>query len=241
MKKPPQAAKPERCTVGLGKLVPALLRARPNRFLAVVQLGRTAVEAHVPNTGRLNYALAPGTKVWLRKAGQPRRTRYDLVLAETAGGRLVVDSAVQNRLVERALTCGQIPEFSGYRTCQREVAVGRVRLDFLLCNQNQTCFLEVKGATLVEEGCAKYPDAPTERGARHLEALMGLAKKGLRTAILFVALSEHAARFSPNVAVDPGFSSKLKQACLAGVEVYAYRVLLGEDWARLGQKIPVLL
>lgn len=231
----------QNCGVSLGRLVPSVLRRRTTRFLVEVKVGGGTLLAHLPNTGRLDYALKPGAKVWLRRATGRRQTQYDVVLVEQSGATLVVDSSIQNRVVERALECAQLEEFSGYELCGREVAVNGSRIDFLLCRGGERLFLEVKGATLIVDGWALYPDAPTKRGVRHLETLSKLAGEGHRSALVFVALCGDAVRFKPNTAVDPAFTDVLRRAASSGVEVYAHRIVLGEQWVKMGDRIPVVL
>lgn len=231
----------QECSADLGHLTQATFKTRHSRFLVEVELGGRSVQAHLPNTGRLDYALLPGKSVWLRRRVGERRTEYDLVLVEGESGRLVVDSSIQNMVVERAVLCGQIKEFRGYKVCGREVGSQNSRIDFLLCGENGKCFLEVKGVTLIRDGWALYPDAPTRRGLKHLDTLIWLAGRGFRASIFFLALGEGALRFKPNSQVDPAFSRRLSEAHKKGVEVYAYRIAFEDLKVKLGERIEAFL
>lgn len=200
----------------------ARFRERRNRFLAVVEMDGDAVLCHLPNPGRLRELLRPGARVYLtRREGSGRKTAYDLVAVE--GEVLVsIDSRLPNVAVRELLQEGRLWEFSGYREVSSEIAVGEGRLDFLLRN-GQDCYLEVKSCTLVVEGVALFPDAPTERGTRHLKELSQLAAGGQRSAVMFVVQRPDATLFKPNDATDPKFGKALRGAHRRGVEVYAYR------------------
>ncbi|MEM0321309.1 MAG: DNA/RNA nuclease SfsA [Thermoprotei archaeon] len=227
--------------VCLGRLIPALFRSRINKFLAEVELGGKVCLVHVPNTGRLNYTLTSGGRVWLRRVNRVGRTRHDIVLAEDKGFKVVVDSAIQNELVAKAVEHGVIAEFSAYKICGREVVVGGSRLDFALCSDSQKYFLEVKGCTLAEQGYALYPDAPTARGRRHVGTLIRLVEEGFRGGVLFVALRGDVIGFKPNTAVDPSFSLELLEAHRNGVDVLAYRVKVGHSYVKVERPIPLFL
>ena len=229
------------CGVCLGSLVPALFKARLSRFLAEVDLAGVGHLVHIPNTGRLDYALIPGARVWLRGVRRTGRTQYDVVLAECGESRVVVDSSLQNRLVAAAVRCRLIDELSGYTLCDEEVSVHGSRLDFMLCSEEQKYFLEVKGCTLAERGYALYPDAPTLRGRKHLATLVKLVEEGFKSGVLFVALRNDVAVFKANTKIDPEFSHELSQAHDSGVEVMAYKIAVGVDVVNLESPIPVEL
>jgi sugar fermentation stimulation protein A len=229
------------CGVCLGALLPALFKARLSRFLAEVSLAGEGYLVHIPNTGRLDYALTPGARVWLKRVRRTGRTQYDVVLAECGETRVVVDSSLQNRLVAAAVRCRVIAELAGYTICKEEVTIHGSRLDFMLCSGERKYFLEVKGCTLAEHGCALYPDAPTLRGRKHLATLVKLVEEGFKSGVLFVALRDDVAGFKANTKIDPEFSHELSQARDSGVDVMAYRVSVGVDVASIESTIPVEL
>lgn len=220
---------------------------RNNRFRAVVRLDGQEVAVHVPNSGRLGELLTPGAAVWVvPQTSAGRKTVGDLVLVEYAGTLVAVDARLPNRLVETALAEGRLTPFAAYGQARREVVVDHGRLDFLLtcsgCSQPvPRCWLEVKSVTLVEDGTALFPDAPTERAVRHLEALSRLHAGGDRAAVLFVVQRQDARGFAPHPTADPAFAAALRRAHSRGVEVYAWRCQVDLAGSRLSAPIPVAL
>jgi sugar fermentation stimulation protein A len=229
----------ETCGVPLGHLVHGRLTRRVNRFVVEAEVGGRRLLAHVPNTGRLDYALFSGAHLWMRRADRRRLTLYDTVLAGSTRPIVVVDSSIQNRLLEIAVTCGLIPELRGYSVCGREVTVATSRVDFLLCSKSSKLYVEVKGATLAVGRCAVYPDAPTRRGKRHVDTLRALAEEGAEAAVVFVALRPDVCCFRPNWDLDPRFALALKEAANSGVKVLAYSVGLGGGRVTLGSRLAV--
>jgi len=215
------------------ELIPASFVRRDNRFRVTIRVGGKWMAAHLPNSGRLGDLLTPGRRVWLRPAhGPKRRTPYDLLLVEHAGTLVSVDARLPNRLVHEALLAGRLSPFVGYRVVRREVRLGKSRLDFLLEGEGPRCWMETKSVTLVEDGVALFPDAPTVRGRRHLAALQKAAAAGDRATVLFVVQRGDAICFSPHPTADPAFAAALREAQTAGLEVYAYgcRVSLTGIW-----------
>ncbi len=206
-----------------GDLTEARFRERLNRFLVKVDLQGGSTLSHLPNPGRLKELLRPGARVYLQKeTGERRRTRYDLVAVEFGSVLVSVDSRLPNRAILTLLREGRLKEFEGYSTVVPEAGVGGSRVDFLL-RDGQDCYLEVKSCTLVVRGTALFPDAPTDRGTRHLGELTRLVRSGLRAAILFVVQRPDATLFRPNDEADPKFGEALRRASAAGVEVHAHR------------------
>ena len=214
-------------------LVPARFVRRDNRFRVTVEVEGRLTAAHLPNSGRLGELLIPGRRVWLRPAhGPKRRTRYDLLLVEHEGTLVSVDARLPNPLVHEALLAGSLPSFAGYPIIHREARRGESRLDFLLESGDRRCWLETKSVTLVEDGVALFPDAPTLRGRRHLAALREAVVAGDRAGVLFVVQRADATAFAPHPTADPIFVEELQEAWAGGVEVYAYgcRVSLTDIW-----------
>jgi len=213
-----------------------IFRERPNRFLVRVEVnnhlvtggepaGRQLVEAHCPNPGRMIELLLPGTRVILEKAPGPkgphlRKTAYTLAAAYRGSRAVPLDSGRANRAAGRLVLPALYPEA---REMSREVSFGRSRLDYLVhlrdssmhptdssaLEQDSSALVEVKTCTLVEQNVALFPDAPTERGTRHLEELAEYARRGGRAAVLFLIVSPEPSTFMPNVHTDPGFSRRL--------------------------------
>ncbi len=215
---------------------------RVNRFAVEVEVeGRTRL-AHLPNPGRLTELLVPDRPVLLDpKDRRGRVTAYDLSRVQLSGGSWVsVDSRVPNRLVREALDAWAIPELLPYDAVAPEVSLGQSRIDFLLDGANP-CYLEIKSCTLVEDGVALFPDAPTTRGARHVDELAHVVRRGGRAAVLFVVQRGDAVSFRPRDETDPAFGEALRRAATAGVQVLAYRCRVTEEEIVLDGSIPVVL
>jgi sugar fermentation stimulation protein A len=202
--------------------------ARPNRFVARVELAGEETLVHVANTGRLRELLQPGRTVYLSPQPKPeRKTRFDLQLVALGPGpgeRLVsADSRLPPGLVEEAFLAGRLSQFSGYELVRREVTFGDSRLVLELLGPEERCLIEVKSVTLIEKGVARFPDAPTDRGRRHLRTLMRARVEGHRAAVVFVVQRDDASAFTPTEEPPPAFGDALWEAHDAGVEVYTYR------------------
>lgn len=222
-------------------LIPGTFIKRGNRFVADVRLDKGGLaRAFVPTTGRLTGALQPGCRVWLEPVQDAKRkTPYNLTLTELAhGGLCSVNAYLANRLFEEAVRLKRMRAFP-YEAIDREVPYGRSRLDFRLFNHGQSCWVEVKSVTYAAEGVGRFPDAPTERGRKHLGELAKLAASGDRASVVFVAQREDAARFAPFEAVDPEFSAVLRENHHKGVEVHAYRCAVSTQKIEIVEEIPV--
>jgi sugar fermentation stimulation protein A len=230
-----------------GPLSVARFIERSNRFLLQVRLEDTgeSVEAHMADPGRLKELLLPEKKLWLRPARNPsRRTRWTAVLVESPDGDELVslDSTLPNRLIRRALETGRIEEFGDWQLVKSEVTLGRSRFDFLLNGQDETqLVLEVKSVTLVQEGVGLFPDAVTERGARHVRELAELAAKpGWNAAVLFVLQRSGANGIRAAREIDPRFAEALTGAAKAGVRVLGRRCRVFTDRVELGRSVPAV-
>ncbi len=225
-----------------GPLVAGTFIQRDNRFRATVEVRGQQVWAHVPNSGRLEELFVPGRSLLLRQVNLPhRKTKYDLALVELDQGWVSVDARLPNKLVHEAIAAGQMSEFIGYETIRREVAYGASRLDFVLEDDERRCFIEVKSVTLVRDGVALFPDAPTQRGRRHVGELAQVVQEGERAAVVFVVQREGALMFAPNDEADPAFRQTLRESARAGVEVYAYGCRVSRNEVVLDRPIPVAL
>ena len=214
--------------------VKGIFKARPNRFIAEVEVDGNLEIAHVPNTGRCKELLVDGAVVWLEPSDNPnRKTKFSLHFVENKGALVSLYSQQANSIVYEAIIDGKIKELHGYDYHQREKTVGNSRIDIYLANHEddccgmnflvEPCFVEVKGVTLVVDGEARFPDAPTERGAKHLKELIKLKKEGNRCAVFFLIQHPIAKFFRPNWENDPVFSQTLNDAYEAGVEILVYR------------------
>lgn len=212
----------------------AIFLERLNRFVARVVIDGREERVHVKNTGRCAELLVPGNTVYLEKSDSPgRKTAFDLVAVEkrTAdGARLVnMDSMAPNRAAREWLEAGGLGEL---RCLRAEATIGDSRFDFCAEQDGRRVVVEVKGCTLEEGGVARFPDAPTERGVKHVRGLIELAKQGCRCAILIVIQMKGVHVFRPNWATHPKFGEALLDARAAGVEIIAVdcTVVPGEVW-----------
>lgn len=220
---------------------------RPNRFIAEVETERGRETAHVKNTGRCRELLIPRAKVILQRFPEdsPRKTKLDLI-AVYKGERLInIDSQSPNKAAAEF-----IPRlFPNVRLIRPETKFGSSRFDFYIeAAENNApqekirrIFMEVKGVTLENEGICRFPDAPTERGRKHLDELTRCLKEGYEAYLLFVIQMERAKHFTPNIDTDPEFAEALKRAAAAGVIPLAYSCKVTEDSMEIDKPIKIIL
>jgi len=223
-------------------LVSARFLRRLNRFAISVKLsGGRVVVAHLPNSGRLEEVLRAGNKLWLARRKSPsRRTEFDAVLAQDGDTLVSIDARLPPKLLIEGIESGVVGEFGRIVGFQTEVRFGNHRLDLRLVNDlGQTWWVEAKSVTLVSEGVALFPDAPTLRGREHLRLLAELAGKGEKAAVVFVVQRDDAKRFAPNEFADPEFSRVLLEASSSGVKVLAYKCQVSRERLKITQPIPV--
>ena len=224
------------------RLVPGTFLSRPNRFVAKVRVRGRTIPCHVPDPGRLEELLVKGARVLLAPGlAGGRTTESDLVLVRHKGIWVSVNSQLPTAFVRHLLENRILPEFSRYTKVEPEVNLGHSRLDFLLRSGESRCYVEVKGASLVVGRRALFPDAPTERGSRHLAELAQARHRGDRACVLFIIQRPDADRFSPNATTDPEFAMSLAVAAAKGVEVYAYTTRVKDGTISLGRKVQVEL
>ena len=194
-----------------------IFRARPNRFIAIAEVDGTDTVCHVKNTGRCKELLVPGCTVVLEKAANPaRKTPYDLI-AVYKGDRLInMDSQAPNAVAADYLAA-RFPRAA----IRREVTYGDSRLDFAVQDGDEQWLIEVKGCTLEIDNIGYFPDAPTERGVKHLRHLIRATAEGYHAAVLFIIQMEGVAAIRPNDTTHPAFGDALRAAAAAGVEVWA--------------------
>jgi len=222
-------------------LVPATFKARLNRFLGEVEIDRRRVLCFIPNPGRMEELLHPDAKVYLlEKASEHRKTGFDLVLVDLDGTLVSVDSRTPNKVVAEAIETGRLHELHGLRIEKKEPVFEDSRLDFRLAGAQTSMLLEVKSCTLVEEETGLFPDAPTERGRRHLHALVRTLETG-RAAVLFLIQRSDANAFRPNEGTDPRFAEVLRKAVECGVEVYAYNSRVTLQGVSMNRRVSVTL
>ncbi len=224
-------------------LTPARFLARPNRFIAQVELDGRIETVHVKNTGRCKELLVPDATVYLAEGENPaRKTRYDLVMVEKKReGKppllINMDSQAANALAEEWLRRGEL--FSRDAVIRREVTYGKSRFDFFVEDGGRKAFLEVKGVTLERDGVAAFPDAPTERGVKHVEELIACQKDGYEAYLLFVVQMKGVSRVIPNDVTHPAFGEALRRAKAAGVTLLAVDCLVSTEGVTPDFPLPV--
>ncbi len=220
-------------------IVPGRFLSRPNRFIAMVEIGGEETVCHVKNTGRCRELLPHGAKVWCRYDPNPRRkTKYDLITVQKGQRLINMDSQAPNAAVKEWLLSGGLGDISGLRS---EVTHGDSRFDFSFERNGQLCFLEVKGVTLEDGGVCAFPDAPTLRGTRHLKGLQEAAQSGCGAYVLFVVQMADVAYLHPNDATDPQFSRTLQEAAASGVQVLAMDCTVAVDAMTIRKPVAVKL
>ena len=212
--------------------------SRPNRFIALVDIDGAETVCHVKNTGRCRELLVPGAEVYLVPGTAPgRKTPYDLVAVDKSGVLINMDAQAPNRVfAEFARTFD--PQALSVRP---EFRFGDSRLDFCLERPDGLHLVEVKGVTLESGGHARFPDAPTERGVKHIRELMRAVEQGHRATAFFVVQMAQVADFAPNDDTHPAFGATLRQAIAAGVQVVAYACRVTPDTMSIDRPVPVIL
>ncbi len=226
----------------------AVFLERPNRFIAYAALGKETVTCHVKNTGRCRELLLPKTPVLLQfhpdAAKNGRKTEYSLigVWKQTKNGRMLIniDSQAPNQVAWEWLCQGHAP-FSPVTDIRREVRYHSSRFDLSFRQNGAPAFLEVKGVTLEEDGVARFPDAPTERGVKHLQELEKAAKDGYLCYVLFVIAMKNIRLFEPNTATHPQFGEALAHAAAHGVTILAQDCVVTPRSLSIDAPVPVRL
>ena len=220
-------------------MIPGTFLARPNRFIAHVEMGGNTEIVHVKNTGRCLELLPIGAKVWCQKSDNPsRKTKYDLITVQKGHRLINMDSQAPNIAAKEWLLSGGLGNAVNIRS---ETTHGDSRFDFSFTLDGKSCFLEVKGVTLENDGICAFPDAPTERGAKHLRGLQKCVEEGYGGYVLFVIQMADVKYLHPNDATDPAFGKALREAAAAGVQVLAVDCTVTEDSMTIHNFIPVKL
>lgn len=220
-----------------GDKVRGIFIERPNRFEAIVNIDGNIERVHVPNTGRMSEMLFPGTEVILIKSNNPnRKTKYSLMFVYKDDHLICINSALANKVFEDALITGKIKWLDG--KIRREVTYNNSRIDFFIDGEEKT-FLEVKCATYEENKITMFPDAPTDRGRRHIEELIKAKKEGYGAAIVIIAFMDYVEEFTPNYKIDKAFGEKLKEAYDNEVTVKAYKCFISTDEIYINEEIKL--
>ena len=215
--------------------------SRINRFVAVCEIGGAQTVVHVKNTGRLRELLLPGAKVWLEASDNPaRKTCYDLVCVEASGYVVNIDSQAPNAVFREWASCGgYLPRLTALRP---ETVYGASRFDFSYMRHGRPGYAEIKGVTLFDgDGVACFPDAPTERGVKHIRELIHAVREGHEAGICFVLQRDFATGLRPNDATHPAFGEALREAASAGVRLTAVVCHVTPDACTADHEVPVIL
>ena len=213
--------------------------ARPNRFVARVEIDGEEQIVHVKNTGRCRELLPVGAEVWCAVSDNPaRKTKYDLITVRKGERLINMDSQAPNAAAKEWLLGGGLGAVAELRP---ETVYGDSRFDFSFTLEGKPCFLEVKGVTLENDGVCAFPDAPTVRGARHLRELVKAAKEGYGAYVLFVIQMENVKYLHPNDATDPEFGKALREAAENGVKVLAVDCGVSVGEMTIGKAVAVEL
>jgi sugar fermentation stimulation protein A len=213
---------------------------RPNRFVAHVVVNGNLVIAHVKNTGRCRELLIEGVGVILEYAPHPnRKTDYSLVAVYKGEELVNIDSQAPNAVVKEALSMGLIQGFDHLTWIKAEAQYKKSRFDFYVETERRKIFIEAKGVTLEEDGIVRFPDAPTERGTKHVYELIDAIENGYEATILFVIQLSKAKWFEPNAIMDPEFSIALKLAKEKGVQIQAYTCHVTVGGMKIGERVEV--
>ena len=220
-------------------MVPGIFQARPNRFIAHVEIDGQMEIVHVKNTGRCRELLPVGAEVWCEVSDNPKRkTKYDLITVRKGERLINMDSQAPNKAAGEWLMAGGLGEIQNLKA---ETFHEDSRFDFSFEKDGRKCFLEVKGVTLENEGVCAFPDAPTDRGAKHLNGLCKLAREGYGAYVLFVIQMSDVRYLHPNDATDPKFAAALRDAAANGVNVLAMDCHVTEDTMEIRNPVPVKL
>ena len=220
-------------------IVPGVFLSRPNRFIAHVEINGKKEICHVKNTGRCRELLPPGAQVYCADCLSPaRKTRFDLIAAQKGNRLINMDSQAPNTAAKEWLRSGGLGQIENLKP---ETTFGDSRFDFSFTKDGNLCFLEVKGVTLETDGICAFPDAPTQRGVKHLKELTQLRKKGYGAYILFVIQMEDVQYLHPNDSTDPAFGNALREAAGAGVEILACDCRVTPDSMTINQPVNIRL
>ncbi len=225
-------------------IIKAQFIERPNRFIAKCDLDGKIIIAHVRNTGRCRELLVPGVTVYLEKMDNgKRKTEFSLICVEKGDRLINIDSTAPNKVFKEALENGtlELPDLDSLTLIKAEKQYLESRFDFYLETGTKKAFVEVKGVTLEESNTALFPDAPTERGIKHMKELVKAVSEGYEAYMVFIVQMKGVSSFSPNIKTHPEFGYELRKAYEAGVHVLCYDCFIGEASISLGDYVPTVI
>lgn len=223
------------------RLRKAIFIERINRFVVLAKIEGEQEIVHLHDPGRLKELLVPGAKLYLRKAENPERnTKWDVILVRKGNRFVVIYSTMSNQLVKALLLNRQFPGLKSWELEKAEPRYGKGRFDFELSRDGRRMFIEVKSVSLVEDRIARFPDAPTERGRRHLLELANASKRGYEAMVVFVVTRNDASSMEPHSQRDPEFAETLNRVTRQGVKTVAYVCDVTLQGMKLNKRIPVI-
>lgn len=214
--------------------------SRPNRFIANIEINNKVETCHVKNTGRCKELLIPEAEVFVQKNDNPKRkTKFSLIGVKKNNRMINMDSQVTNKVVHEWISKGYL--FKDIIKIKPESKYNNSRFDFYIETKNEKAFIEVKGVTLESEGIVKFPDAPTERGVKHVRELCDSIKEGYEAYVIFVIQMKDVFHFEPNVETHKEFAEALRQAERCGVHILALDCEVTEDSIDIRDYVKVLI
>lgn len=209
---------------------------RPNRFIAICEIDEKKEICHVKNTGRCRELLIKGTTVFLEKSPNPnRKTQYDLVSVQKNDRLINMDSQIPNYVVTESIN----KLFNNIKLVKQEYKYGNSRFDIYVETETEKIFVEVKGVTLENDGVVRFPDAPTERGIKHLKELQKAVKEGYRACVVFLIQMDNVKHFEPNYETHQEFAKELKKAYENGVEIYAFDSVVTPYEIKMNNRVKI--
>ena len=213
---------------------------RPNRFIAYIEINGQKEIVHVKNTGRCAELLVPGAEVYVQKADNlERKTQWDLISVKKGRRIINMDSQIPNRVAEEWIREGNL--FPNATLIKPEKTYKQSRFDLYIEEGNRKIFVEVKGVTLEQDGIVRFPDAPTERGVKHINELVKAKEAGYEAYILFVIQMKEVHSFSPHKEMHKDFADALRNASEKGVKVIAMDCKVTPDGMIIDKEVKVYL
>lgn len=221
-------------------ILPAVFIARPNRFIAEIEIDGKREICHVKNTGRCRELLIKGAGIYVQKSDNPlRKTKYDLISVFKGQELINIDSQAPNKVFGEWVHDGKF--IKNVSLIKPECKYKNSRFDFYIETEGRKIFAEIKGVTLEENGAVMFPDAPTERGIKHIKELCGCIKEGYEAYIFFVIQMERCSYFTPNRKTHPEFADALTEAGKRGVNIYALNCAVMPDELKINRYVDVSL
>ena len=220
------------------KIVKGTFRERPNRFIAIVEIEGSLETVHVKNTGRCRELLVPGVTVYLEEGSNPdRKTKYSLVCVQKGARLINMDSQAPNKVVAEWLAEGNL--FPDASLIRPETKYNASRFDFYVEQGQKKIFMEVKGVTLEQNGVVLFPDAPTERGLKHIRELCQAVSEGYEACVFLVVQMKNVKYFTPNMETHPEFGEALARAQHMGVKILAYDCMVTSNSLKIMDPVKI--